>query len=191
MKSETTKKRVKRIVQIAVVVLVAAIIGANVYYINASRLAGESMPMPLGVGMAVVLSGSMEKELSVGDLIVVVPQDSYNVDDVVVFREGRSTVTHRIIRIEDGMFITKGDANNTEDKPIAPDQIKGKVVLAIPFVGYVVRAIQSPVGTLCLVALAVFLLERSFRADKQHKDKQLDAIRAEIELLKQQQDEQQ
>ena len=95
-------------------------------------------------------------------------------------------VTHRIVSITDSEVITRGDANNTEDSPITPQQLKGKVVLAIPFVGYAINAIKTPIGTLCVIALAIFLLERSFRAEKQKDEKELDAIKAEIEKLKQQ-----
>lgn len=181
------KKKVKVTVRIALLVTVAAIIGINVYSINATRLAGDSVPMPFGVGAAVVLSGSMEPSLSVGDMLVVVPQESYRENDVVVFQRGRSSVVHRIISIEGDEIITKGDANNTADEPISPKAIKGEVVAAIPLVGYAVNAIKTPVGTLCILALAVLLLERSFHSEKKKDEQELEAIRAEIERLKQNQ----
>jgi signal peptidase len=99
-------------------------------------------------------------------------------------------VTHRIVSITDEEVITKGDANNTNDSPITREQIKGEVVFAIPFVGYLVNIIKSPIGTLCIIALAIFLLERSFHNEKQKDKEQLDAIRAEIEKLKKQNNDQ-
>ena len=182
------QKTVKPILRISLLVLVALIIGMNLYTLNASRIAGNTVPMPFGVGAAVVLSGSMEPALSVGDLVIVAESSSYGVGDMVVYQDGRMAVTHRIISITDGKVVTKGDSNNTEDSPIALEQLKGKVVLAIPLVGYAINAIKTPIGTLCIIALAIFLLERSFRAEKQKDDEALDAIRAEIERLKQQND---
>ena len=179
------KKPTKTVIRIGLLVLAAVIIGVNLYSINASRIAGNAVPMPFGVGAAVVLSGSMEPALSVGDLVIVAESNSYLVGDMVVYQDGRMAVTHRIVSITDGEVITKGDANNTEDSPIALGQLKGKVVLAIPLVGYAINAIKTPIGTLCVIALAVFLLERSFRAEKQQDEQKLDAIRAEIEKLKQ------
>lgn len=169
--------------------LVAVIVGVNVYSINASRLTGDSVPMPFGVGAAVVLSGSMEPELSVGDLLIVRERDSYEVGDVVVYQTGRTAVTHRIVSIEGDEVIAKGDANNVEDDPITRAQIKGAVVCAIPLAGRVVNAIKSPLGTLCILALAVLLLERSFHVAKQKDKDELAAIKAEIERLKQQNDQ--
>ena len=185
---EIHKKKIKSVIRIALLVLVALIIGVNIYTINASRLAGDTVPMPFGVGAAVVLSGSMEPELSAGDLLIVAERKDYNVGDVVVYQDGRMAVTHRIISISEDEVITRGDANNIEDDPIAPTQIKGEVVLAIPFLGYAVNIIKTPLGTLCILALAVFLLERSFHMEKAKDTEELEKIKAEIERLKQEQD---
>ena len=181
------KKKVKAVIRIALLVLVALIIGVNVYTINATRLAGNTVRMPFGIGAAVVLSGSMEPALSVGDLLVVAEQDEYSVDDVVVYQDSGMTITHRIISIAEDEVITRGDANNTDDSPIKPEQVRGKVVFSVPFVGYAVNIIQTPIGTLCILALAVFLLERSFHNEKKKDEEELDAIKAEIEKLKQEQ----
>ena len=180
------KKLIKTIIRITLLVLVAVIIGVNIYTISASRLVGNQVPMPFGVGASVVLSGSMETELSVGDLIIILKRDDYEVGDVVVYQDGRTAVTHRIISITEESIITRGDANNTDDNPISAEQIKGEVVFAIPLVGYVINIIKSPLGTICILALAVFLLESSFRAEKEKDRESLDEVRAEIEKLKQQ-----
>ena len=180
-------KLLKTSIRIALLVLVSLIIGLNIYSINASRLAGNSVPMPFGVGAAVVLSGSMEPELSVGDLLIVRESAYYEVGDVIVFQDGKTAVTHRIVSISDDEVITRGDANNADDSPIVKSQIKGEVVMAIPLVGYVVNAIKSPLGTLCILAFAIFFLERSFRTEKEKDNRRLEEIKAEIEKIKQEQ----
>lgn len=183
--NEKSPKKIKNVIRIILLMVVAGIIGVNLYLINASRLGGDSVPMPFGIGSAVVLSGSMEPDISVGDLLVVSKRESYEVGDVVVYQSGKIAVTHRIVSISENEVITRGDANNTEDEPITLEQIKGEVVLAIPYVGYVVNVIKTPIGTICVLALAIFMLERSFSAEKKQKEKELDAIRAEIDKLKQ------
>ena len=192
------KKHVKTIVRTALLSVAALIVGLNVYTMNASRLAGDLVPMPFGVGATVVLSGSMEPTLSTGDLLIIAEQESYGVDDVVVFQSNRMAVVHRIIEIkeetvegEDGeeiqmIAITQGDANNTPDDPIQMSQIKGTVVLRVPLVGYLVNMIKTPLGTILILAAAVFLLERSFHKEKEKDLDKLEEIRREIEKLKEQ-----
>lgn len=182
---EKKKQVLKTVLRITLLVLAALVFGINVYLLNASRLAGDAVPIPFGIGSAVVLSGSMEPEISVGDLLIISESKNYEVGDVVVYQDGKMAVTHRIVSISGNEVITRGDVNNTEDEPITLEQIKGEVVLAIPYVGYVVNVIKTPIGTICVLALAIFMLERSFSAEKQQKEKEIEAIRAEIEKLKQ------
>lgn len=187
-KQKTVKEVLKSTTRIILLVFAALTVGLNIYTVNALRIGGNAVPMPFGVGAAVVLSGSMEPELSVGDLLIVLDSSSYEIGDVVVYQDGNIVVTHRIVRFSDEEeIVTQGDANNTEDDPISVEAIKGEVVAVIPFVGYVINAIKTPIVTICILALAVFLLERSFRAEKQTDNEKLDSIKAEIERLKQQQ----
>lgn len=178
------KQRLFSLLRLLGLCVLAAVIGINVYTFNASRLVGNAFPMPLGFGLSVVLSGSMEPELSTGDLLLVVAREEYKPDEVVVFLDGRSAVVHRIISMDGDTVITQGDANNQKDEPISTELICGKVVLAIPLIGYLVSVIKTPLGTLLILALAVWLLNRSFRRDQKEKTEQLDMIRAEIEKLK-------
>lgn len=178
------KKSAKTIVHITVLVVLAALVGVNIYAINAERLSGNSLPMPLGFGLTVVLSGSMEPELSVGDLLVVAEADVYQVGDVIVYQSGGSGVVHRIMDINGETIVTKGDANNTSDAPITSSQIKGVVICAVPMVGYLVDIIKTPLGTMLLLGGAIFLMEASFRKDKKKDQEERDAIKKEIERLK-------
>ncbi len=170
--------------------LVAILIGASVYSINAARLAGNTLPMPLGFGATVVLSGSMEPALSVGDLLIVVPEDEYNVGDIVVYQASGIAVVHRIVEIDGDAVITQGDANNAPDEPIPLTSVKGKVVAAIPFVGYIVEMIQTPIVTVILIALAIWLMEASFGRDKAKDSEEREQIMKEIERLKESVDKQ-
>ena len=81
---QNKQKPIKTVIRIGLLILVALIIGINLYTINASRIAGNAVPMPFGIGAAVVLSGSMEPALSAGDLLIVAESSSYGVGDMVV-----------------------------------------------------------------------------------------------------------
>lgn len=178
------RKPARTLLRRVILALVAAIVGVNVYWFNATHVAGDSVPMPFGVGAAVVLSGSMEPQLHTGDLLIIARQETYELGDVVVYQSGSITVTHRIIALTETEATTKGDANDSSDLPILRSQIKGRVVLAVPWIGYVVSAVKTPAGTLLLLALAVYLLEASLRKEKKQDRQEMDAIRDEIERLK-------
>ena len=179
------KGRARRITfRILLILLISLFFGGAVYSLNARRVLGNAMPMPFGVGLSVVLSGSMEPTLSVNDLVVVHAADDYELDDIVVYQSGTDLVIHRIVDIQDEVYILKGDANNTADEPVPLSAIKGKEIFSIPYLGLFVRLLQTTVGKIVVIALAAFLLNRSWRKERSEGDEELDRIKDEIRRLK-------
>lgn len=181
------KKMVLTALRIVLLAAVAVVIGVNVYLWNARSLMGNTMPMPFGYGCAVVLSGSMEPTLEIDDLIFVKKQDSFQPDDIVVFRDGASLTVHRLLSIDSETAITKGDANNVADEPIAVEQIVGCVVGRLPKMGVVTRFLKTPAGVLLLLGGALLLTELSFRKDRQAGDEKVEQLKEEIRRLRQEQ----
>ena len=180
--------KLKRVVRWLILTLCGMIVGVGVYFFNASSLIGNQIPMPFGYGVAVVLSDSMENTLSVDDLVIIRAADDYAVNDIVLYQEDSTLVIHRIIRIDGDEIITKGDANNIADAPINKSQIKGVLVCSIAGLGAVVRILKQPVSVFLILAAVVVLMELSFRKEKNKDSETLDAIKMEIEMLKQQND---
>ena len=96
-----------------------------------------------------------------------------------------SLVVHRIINIDGETITTKGDANKSADEPINVSAIKGKVLFWIPFAGNVVGFIKTPLGTICIIAAAIALIEIPRRNEKKKDDRERKKIIEEIERLKQ------
>lgn len=180
------KRKAKSIGRIILLVLISLIIGSTVYSWNAETLAGNAMPMPFGFGISVVLSGSMEPELSVDDLVFVIKADDYKVGDVVVYQYGSSLVIHRIDTIDGDEIVTKGDDNDTKDDPISRAMIKGKAVGHIPFVGVAVRFLKSTLGTVLLIAAAIVLFELPYLQKRKKAEADKEKIKEEIRKLKEQ-----
>ena len=170
--------------RILLFVLISLIIGLSVYRWNAERLAGNAMPMPCGFGMSVVLSGSMEPELSVNDLVIIAKSDSYETGDTVVYQSQGDLIIHKIIETDGVTAVTQGTANNIPDEPIPVEAIKGKLVLKLPKIGLAVRGIRTPIGVVIILAAVFLLLGRSYRQEKARDDAELEAIKAEIRRLR-------
>ncbi len=179
------KKRKMKIFSGRTVLLafVALILGISIYNWNAKNLIGEQMPMPFGIGVSVVLTGSMEPRLSANDLVIIQKSDTYEVNDIVVFKENSSLIIHKIIEINGDEIITKGDANNIPDKPIGLDDIKGKLIFDVPNVGVAVNFLKKPAVVISVLALIVMLAELSFRREKEKDSDEIKAISDEIKAL--------
>lgn len=181
------KKALKIAGRILVYLFMSVLIGGNLFLINAKFVMHEQLPMIGGCGYAIVLSGSMRPTFDVNDLLIVQKCDTYAPGDMVTYVDSQNDlVTHRLVSIdyEKNIMITKGDANNITDPELECDRIKGKVIKILPGFGNVINILQNPFCVLTVLALSIFLMERSYAKEKKRKTSDLDSIRAEIELLK-------
>lgn len=143
----------------------------NFYNIVDRNVNHTPMAKLFGIGYAIVVSGSMEPEISVNDVVYLKEQDSYKVGDIITFvdfapgqyvrTKDTPLVTHRIVDISaTGQYITKGDANNTQDEVAIPaDRIEGRIFAVLPYIGKSVTFMTRPIGTLWLMLLALLLIE--------------------------------
>ena len=90
-----------------------------------------------------IATGSMEKEISVGDVAIIqkCKGNDVNVGDIIEYQMEGYTVIHRIIekKQENGefCFVTKGDNNISPDSEIVREnQLIGKVIFKIKYIGY-------------------------------------------------------
>ena len=113
--------------------------------------------LPLwGIRVNVVLSGSMEPAIPTGGIVFTdTRQTAPCTGDIITYRLGETTVTHRVVRTERGSYITRGDANDGEDaSPVAPSQVVGTVVFCLPRLGYAVAFLQKRT-VFCLLLLVI------------------------------------
>ncbi len=118
----------------------------------------------------VVLSGSMEPEISTGSLTFIkktVLPEQIKKHDIIAYQLGKNfPVLHRVMYIdkEQKLFYTKGDANETMDiSPVKFSQYMGKEVFTIPYAGYVLSMLEKiPVVCFLLLAVGVGLIKKRF-----------------------------
>lgn len=114
------------------------------------------------------MSGSMEPNISTGDLVItmpVAPREAAT-GDVVTFNDPEQSgrlLTHRVAssapRGENYSFVTKGDANdNAERWSVPADGRIGRVAFRLPKLGYAMALSRSPGARIALIALPALLL---------------------------------
>lgn len=116
-------------------------------------------PNRLTAGLFVVQSGSMQPAISAGSLILVSKAESYRLGDIITYSRGRTLTTHRLVEIRGQEFITKGDANQaTDSAAVKKEQILGKLVLAVPYLGYPVSFTKSLPGLILVVIIPATII---------------------------------
>jgi len=109
-----------------------------------------------------VLTGSMEPIIATGSMVFIQPSKSYSVGDIVTYKKGDITITHRIVstKIQNGQLFyqTKGDANNSTDPNLVPaNMVVGKVLFHIPTLGKLISLTKTPIGFIISIVLPTFI----------------------------------
>ncbi len=91
-------------------------------------------------GAIVVGSGSMQKEIDKGDVVVFKNSKKIKVGDVIVFEKNNMKIVHRVIKISskdnENIYYTKGDANKTMDNGFVNEKkVLGKLLFKIKYLG--------------------------------------------------------
>lgn len=151
---------IKRVIW-GIVIAVFCLLCALTIWLAVDKFVLKSpVPSVFGYSALTVKTGSMSGTIEIGDLIIIKDTGEYEIGDIVTFLHEGDTVptTHRIISMdENGLFITRGDANNVQDAlPVSKDIILGEVVKVLPEVGLFAEWLQSE-GWIYLVALLVIL----------------------------------
>lgn len=144
-----------------------------------------SLPYMQGFGaldVKIVKSGSMEPSINTGGVVMIREIDSYTVGDVITFTSAGADIptTHRIIGTEvspDGgtYFVTKGDANEERDvELVSEENIIGKVLVDVPYVGFILDFARQPLGFALLIGVPAFIiildeLEKIWKAFRNRK----------------------
>ncbi len=196
----TPLQKVLTVVGVTLCVLFSFLLICNMVIIVKGSVSPEKPPSVFGVTPMVVLSGSMsgdaEDHIEVGDLVFInkADPDELKAGDIIAFMDGKTTVTHRIIRVEtvsdgDVQWITKGDANNAEDsRPVTEDNLVGIFSFRIAKLGDVAMFLQQPVGMLiviglpCLAFIIYDIIRRQRSASKQSE--KTSEMEAELERLR-------
>ena len=121
------------------------------------------VPRLMGYQTFDVVSGSMEPELPVGSMVLVKGADPKEIQagDIIAFYSSTNqgaVVTHRVVENDstNGQFITKGDANGSNDiKPIPYDNLIGRVTSHYPVIGGILSGLTSNQGKIYLICILV------------------------------------
>jgi signal peptidase len=153
-------RNLRRTLLIAAVAAAAVLIGAIV------------LPALVGFRARVVVTGSMQPHIRVGDVVIghSVPTTSVHVGDIVIFRDPEGSgreLTHRVIAVRSTArtvaITTKGDANTTVERfGIASTGRIALVSYRVPQVGNLFGRLHGRSARIALVtvpAIALLVIE--------------------------------
>jgi signal peptidase len=141
-------------------------------------------PLATGSQTYTVLTNSMAPKYAPGTFLVVKPTSfaSLRVGDIITYQieSGKpAVISHRIASVGttgsgERVFTTKGDNNSLADAaPVHAQQVRGKLLYAVPYVGFVAnklgqtnRAALMPLAAVGLIGFGAFSMVQGVRGRK-------------------------
>lgn len=200
---EGKMQKIKKAISIIVVLILLPILLMSIVILVDSYTHPDEVPSFFGWKPFIVLSGSMETQISAGDIVVVKEIDTNELKkgDIIAFKDGNIVITHRIDEVTeiDGktQYITKGDNNNTQDIGyVLPEQVEGVFKFKIARLGNIAMFIQTPLGMIVCLSIPIIIIILLQTADSKKEKEELVAklnkqskMEEEIEKLKKQNEE--
>lgn len=148
-------------------IIMVMVVMVLVFSLGKQKITGK-VPSVAGFRMYIVLSGSMNPAFDTGSLVFVKPTspDKIKDGDIITFKgfgDQEELVSHRVVSVNNTVqgitFTTKGDANDVIDPtPIPAQYLVGKIILAIPYLGYLMDFIKTKQGVLIFILIPAVLL---------------------------------
>jgi signal peptidase len=200
---EGKMQKIKKAISIIVILILLPILLISIAILVDSYTHPDEVPSFFGWKPFIVLSGSMETQISAGDIVVVKEIDTNELKkgDIIAFKDGNIVITHRIDEVTeiDGktQYITKGDNNNTQDIGyVLPEQVEGVFKFKIARLGNIAMFIQTPLGMIVCLSIPIIIIILLQTADSKKEKEELVAklnkqskMEEEIEKLKKQNEE--
>lgn len=176
-KRKEKMKIVKKIIEIVVIILVY-----NIILIVISSANKMSIVNVFGYKSYIVKTNSMEPTINVDDVLITkkVRKEEIKIGDIITFIKKGEVITHRITNIdESGEYTTKGDNNNIEDSlAINYEDIEGKYVLTIPYLGKIAKILDNKIVFLIItltVLIFIFItIQKQERKDERKEKKRIE-----------------
>lgn len=190
-------------VAIAISLFVIIFVLINIFQIQVQKDLYSNI---FGYSLLEVKSGSMEDSIKIGDAVVldiiepktsrhniekdklteeelILVKESLNIGDVITFAKNNNLITHRIVQLDDKTLITKGDANNTNDKAITYDEVVGKVINVLPQIGIWKKILTEKVVLIPLLISIMLFMSAILLNTKEdnNKERELNEKRAKIQ----------
>lgn len=126
------------------------------------KILNQEYPNFFGYSVFKVITNSMAPAIKTNDIIIVKIGDKAEAGDVITYKKENAYITHRVTKVEEKLYIAKGDANNVGDKPVLKENVVGRVIKVFKNLGIWKEILFTP-KVFILLVITLFLFNDSFQ----------------------------
>lgn len=146
-------RALKQIFRISFTIMLLITLPAVVFTLISSKTS------VFGIKSFVVLTGSMEPNIPVGSVLYTMELPTYQAGDVIAFKQGNLTISHRIVKVTPLGYQTKGDANNAVDSNIVSQKdVQGVQIYRLLNLGKLILLLKTIPGFVIFIVGPSLLL---------------------------------
>lgn len=153
----------------------------NIFLLIISDYDNNDATGVLGIKAYIITTESMSPSLKKGDVVLIKQEDKIKVGDIITFNQNGTgeIITHRVTRIEENGYITKGDSNVDEDsKIVRQEDIQGKEILRIPWLGKYIEELKK---IRYLFIILIIIITIALHKKRLNRKKVVRRIKKEVE----------
>ena len=170
MKKEKKIKLIKIILLNFIYAIIGICILYNIIFVLSTTISQKDYLKLFGISLFNMESNSMQNDIKVGDLVITknVEEQELKEGDIIAYTVNGKTRINKIINQQDG-YTTKSNKNYYPDiEKVTYDQIIGKQIANISFLGKIIGILQSKIttGAILIVLLLVFARNKYLNAKK-------------------------
>lgn len=172
MKIEKGKmiKVIKKILVNCVYILIGLCILYNVIFSINTAISQKDYFKLLGISFFRMKTDLMQDDINKNDFIIIkeVDEEKLQEGDIIAYQINGKTRINKIFKTQQGEYATKSNKNYYPDiEKITYNQIIGKKVAIVPFLGIVLSILQSKITTaFILIVLILYFLRNKYLYEK-------------------------
>ena len=153
------KRKFKKIMIVIISFIITICVLYNVLFLINTTFSKKDYFHVFGISFFSMNTDLMENDLHKNDFVIVkeVPNGELQVGDIIAYEVNDQIRINKIVDEKDG-YITKSNKNYYPDiETIAINQIVGKEVVSIPFLGILLYILQSKIFSVFVLLFLIFV----------------------------------
>lgn len=173
------RKIVSQLIKIFLRALIIVCIAYNILFVTYTTIRKTEYWQFLGFSIFCMKTELMHGDIEKNELVLIRNIDTQNLKngDIIAYQINGKVRINKIVKKQESEFTTKSNKNyNPDIEKITKEQIIGREIATIPFLGIILRILESKITTFIILSTLIFKLSRN----KYLQDKKRERIRKKI-----------
>ena len=154
------KVKFKKILFTGLYIVIIVCILYNIFFLINTSISQKNFLKVFGISFFSMKTDLMENDINKNDLVIVKEVEDYElqIEEIIAYQVNNRIRINKIVNKEDSYIITKSNKNYYPDiEQIETEQIIGKKIVNIPFLGILLNILQSKITSIFILMYLIYI----------------------------------